>query len=309
MNRVDRLFDILLHLRRKGCIRAEDLAQTFGVTVRTVYRDIAALHEMGVPIVSLPGEGYELMPGFYLPPLIFTPEEATALSLGARLLIRQSVGDLPIHAEKALTKIAAILPTATREHVDALNAVIDFYTPERRFDLEAPRLLTLIHAIQNKRVVRLSYHGRRADESVERDVEPAMLSYFGGSVYLAGYCRLRQDQRNFRLERIDTLNVLNETFTPRADTAGQSQAESESLILHLRVHASAVRWVRERQHYGFRQEISAENGDVEMIYSVDDLFEIKAWILGWGAQVEVLSPPEARAEIREELQKMLNMLT
>ena len=307
MNRVDRLFDILLHMRRKGRIRAEDLAQIFSVTVRTVYRDIAALHEMGVPIVSLPGEGYELMPGFYLPPLIFTPEEATAISLGARLLIRQAEGDLPHHAEKALTKIAAILPTNTREHVDALNAVMDFYTPERRYDFEAPQLLTLIHAIQHKQVVRLSYHGRRTDELTEREVEPFLLSYSNGIAYLVGYCRLRQGERNFRLDRIEHLTLLDDTFTPRKSTV--TDFTTEAISIHLRVNAPSVRWVRERQHYGFVGDETLENGDVEMIYTVEDLFEIMAWILGWGAKVEVISPPEAREAIREEVQKMLNILT
>lgn len=307
MNRVDRLFDILLHLRRKGRIRAEDLAQTFGVTVRTVYRDIAALHEMGVPIVSLPGEGYELMPGFYLPPLIFTPEEATALSLGGRLMMRQSGGNLPQHANKALTKIEAILPAATREQIDALNAVIDFYTPERRYDFEAPQLLTLIRAIQDKRVLRLSYHGRRTGEISEREVEPASLTYSNGMGYLAGYCRLRESQRNFRLDRIDTLSVLDERFTPRNDAPEESDVER--LTLHLRVNAESVRWVRERQHYGFVREYATDKGDTVMVYAVEDLFEIKAWILGWGATVEVVSPSEARGAIREEVKKMLNILT
>ncbi|MEQ8674893.1 MAG: YafY family protein [Aggregatilineales bacterium] len=307
MNRVDRLFDILLHLRRKGRIRAEDLAQIFDVTVRTVYRDIAALHEMGVPIVSLPGEGYELMPGFYLPPLIFTPEEATALSLGARLLMRQAEGDLPDHAEKALTKIAAILPTATREHVDALNAVIDFFALGRRYNFESPQLLTLIHAIQQKQVVRLSYHGRRTDELTEREVEPSLLSYFNGTSYLSGYCRLRQGERSFRLDRIESLRVLDEIFIPRKSMPDGSSVDV--VTIHLRVKATAVRWVRERQHYGFVRDETLENGDVEMIYTIEDLFEIKAWLLGWGAQVEVVSPTKAREAIRAEVQKMLNILT
>jgi len=79
MNRIDRLFATLLLLQSKKRIRSQELAQRFGISRRTVYRDMAALMEMGVPIVSLPGEGYEMMPGFYLPPLLFTPDEAGAV--------------------------------------------------------------------------------------------------------------------------------------------------------------------------------------------------------------------------------------
>jgi predicted DNA-binding transcriptional regulator YafY len=96
MNRIDRLFGILLILQNQPRVRAQDLAERFEVSKRTIYRDITALSEMGVPIVSLPGEGYELMEGFYLPSLIFTDDEAIALFLGARLLIQQAAGALTL---------------------------------------------------------------------------------------------------------------------------------------------------------------------------------------------------------------------
>src|SRR5262245_45552183 len=114
MNRIDRLFAILLKLQGKSPITSLDLARSFEVSQRTVYRDIAALSEMGVPVVALPGEGYTLMEGFYLPPLVFTPSEATALFLGARMLALEAAGCLPADAEQALTKIAHILPDKTR---------------------------------------------------------------------------------------------------------------------------------------------------------------------------------------------------
>lgn len=124
MNRIDRLFGILLILQNQPRVRAQDLAERFEVSKRTVYRDITALSEMGVPIVSLPGEGYELMEGFYLPPLIFTDDEAIALFLGARLLIQQAAGALTVKAEQALAKIAVALPQETRQRVEALTAII-----------------------------------------------------------------------------------------------------------------------------------------------------------------------------------------
>lgn len=92
MNRVDRLFAILLNLQHKRRVRAQDLAREFEISKRTIYRDISALNQMGVPIVSLPGEGFELVEGYYLPPLMFTEKEAVALVLGSRLLTQHTVG-------------------------------------------------------------------------------------------------------------------------------------------------------------------------------------------------------------------------
>ena len=126
MNRVDRLFAITLLLQNTDRVRAQDLADAFEISKRTVYRDIAALSEMGVPIISLPGEGYELMEGFYLPLLIFTAAEAGALFLGAQMLLQQAEGRLPAEAKSALAKITAILPKDTLQHVEHLTEIISF---------------------------------------------------------------------------------------------------------------------------------------------------------------------------------------
>ncbi len=90
MNRIDRLFSITTRLQARGHLRAADLASIYEVSIRTIYRDIAALSESGVPIVSLPGRGYSLVDGYFLPPLLLSTREATALVLGARLLAGQS---------------------------------------------------------------------------------------------------------------------------------------------------------------------------------------------------------------------------
>lgn len=304
MNRIDRLFAILLRLQSKKQIRAQDLAKTFEVSRRTIYRDIAALSEMGVPIVSLPGEGYELMEGFYLPPLIFTPAEASALFLGAHMLIGQAAGQLPADAERALTKIAAVLPHATRQQVERLNEIIHFILPQARFNLDDPRLVTLQWSILDRRVVHLRYHSHSRDEVTERDVEPHNLVYSDGTWYVNGYCRLRQDMRGFRLDRIDGLKLLKETFRPRS----VARAASEPIVVRVRFAENAARWVRERQHYAFQSEASVPGG-VVMTYHLDALSEMTPWLLGWGASAEVLSPPELREEIRQIALRMAEMLT
>ena len=175
MNRIDRLFAILLKLQAKRRLRAQDLAAAFEVNERTIYRDMAALGECGVPIVGTPGEGYALMDGYFVPPLLFTPDEAAALMLGTRYLAASASGRLPNMAQAAQDKINAVLPAGLRAELDRLSEVIHFASPPRRLDLDARHLPELQRAIHEHRVVHIRYHSQRgADGSAvtERDIEP-----------------------------------------------------------------------------------------------------------------------------------------
>lgn len=306
MNRIDRLFAALLILQNESRIRAQDLAEKFEVSKRTIYRDITALSEMGVPIVSLPGEGYELMEGFYLPPLIFTHNEAIGLFLGAQLLIQQAAGTLTINAEQALAKISVALPKTTRQQVESLIGIIGFITPKNRFNLDEPQLITLQQAIQSQRVIHIRYHSYYQDETTERDVEPHQLYYSEGNWYIKGYCRLRQGIRSFRLSRIEKLTLQNDTFVKQIPT----EPEMELVTVQIRFTTEAVRWVRERQHYAFQtEEVLPNNQGWVMSYRLSSISEIIPWVLSWGAAAEVLTPRELREKIRQEAVRLANMLT
>ena len=309
MNRMDRLFALVVLLRSRKRLRAEDLAAEFGVSRRTIYRDVLALHEAGVPVVSLPGEGYELMEGYFLPPLVFTVAEASALVLGARLLRNQAAGNMLRGADRAMDKVAAVLPPRTREEVEHLAEVIDFITPAARFDLDDPRLATLQRALGEQRVVRLRYHGHQRDEPTERDVEPQRLVYADGAWYLTGYCRLRRAPRSFRLSRVETLIMTTETFAPsRAVAEEHARAPVE---VRVRVNERAARWVRERQHYGYVDEKPIPDGGgaaVVMTYRVHRLAELMPWLRSWGAAVEVLEPRDLRETLRQEALEVATLL-
>jgi predicted DNA-binding transcriptional regulator YafY len=271
------------------------------VSERTIYRDMQALSESGVPVVALPGEGYELLEGFYLPPLVLTPQEASALFLGAQLLTAQATGKLPTDAVSALTKLNLVLPKATRAEMARLTEIIRFFVTTARFNLDEPRLASLQKAIREQRVVWLRYHAFNSNEVSEREIEPTQLAYFNGAWYVDGYCRLRQGWRNFRLERIDQLKLRKERFTPRP--AGYQPGEK--IDMTIRFSSEAARWVRERQHYGFvREEDDPDHAGVLMHYRLETISEIKPWLLSWGAAAEPLAPPTLREEIRQEIRKL-----
>jgi predicted DNA-binding transcriptional regulator YafY len=306
MNRVDRLFGILLQLQQRRRVRAQDLAARFEVSERTIYRDMTALCEVGVPITALPGEGYELMEGYYLRPLVFTSDEAGALSLAAQMFMSQASGRVAAAGQAALAKITAVLPEATRQQTETLLQMVRFMLPTTRFNLDDARLVMFQQAISQRRCVFLRYHGYTRDETTERVVEPLKLTFSGEAWYLSAFCQLRQSERAFRLDRIDAWRLLDETFTPQSIIPMPSQ----SILVRIRFATHAVRWVRERQHYGFQHgDAAADDTGTIMTYRVDAIQELLPWLLSWGSAAEALEPPALRDVQREEARRLLEILT
>jgi predicted DNA-binding transcriptional regulator YafY len=129
MNRTDRLLAIVLELQRAGKRRAEDLAATFETSKRTIYRDMEALSEAGVPVVAVPGQGYTLMAGYFLPPLSFRTDEATMLLLGSDVMAQQFDARYRAAVQSAAAKIEGVLPETLRGEVRALQESIRFLAP------------------------------------------------------------------------------------------------------------------------------------------------------------------------------------
>ena len=218
-----------------------------------------------------------------------------------QLLLAQTTGAISQDAERALAKVAAILPCDLRGWVDELSAIVRFYAVDRPFDLDDPRLVQLQQAIAGRRVVRLRYHSYRSGERLERAVEPESLTYHNGAWCLGGYCRLRQGSRSFRLDRVDDLRVLDEPFAPRSAAA----SAVELVRVRVRFAPASLRWVRERQHFGY----VADDPDGALRYAVAEPFELLPWLLSWGASAEVLEPEALRARVREEILRLLEILT
>jgi predicted DNA-binding transcriptional regulator YafY len=215
MRRADRLFQIVQRLRRKRVTRARELAEALGVSERTIYRDVQDLVLSGVPIQGEAGVGYALPRGFDVPPLMFTEEEIEALVLGARIVKAWADPGLQHAAEEALAKIEAVLPPRLRDLVpDATLFAPAFHV---RAQLTAS-LTPLRDAVRRKRKVRFGYQDRGSKNS-ERTVQPLGLFYWGHAWSLGAWCELRQDFRNFRIDRMREVAVLDEGFV---DTPGRT---------------------------------------------------------------------------------------
>ncbi|MDE3071339.1 MAG: YafY family transcriptional regulator [Pseudomonadota bacterium] len=211
MRRADRLFLIIHALRgRRTALRARQLAATLGVSLRTVYRDVADLQLSGVPIEGEAGVGYVLRKGSDIPPLMFGADELEALVVGTRFVRAFAGARLAGSAQAALLKIEAVLPPELRER----TARSRIYAPIWRDGDKAAfaaQIDRLHAAIEAHRVLRLAYR----DESgriTSREVEPLCLAFWGGKWTLGAWCRLRRDFRNFRPDRIDALDETGDVF-------------------------------------------------------------------------------------------------
>ncbi len=208
MRRADRLFQIVQMLRRRRLTTAAQLAERLEVSERTVYRDIRDLSGSGVPILGEAGVGYRLGKDFDLPPLMFSGEEVQALVLGARMVESWGDSELRQAARSVLTKVEAVLPPSKRQqvHDTALFSLSFRVSPEVRANVGALR-----KAIDARTKIRLDYKDREGVAS-GRVVCPLGLYFWGNVWTLGAWCELREDFRNFRLDRIEKATSTNETF-------------------------------------------------------------------------------------------------
>jgi predicted DNA-binding transcriptional regulator YafY len=206
VRRADRLFLIIHQLRGRRATPARRLADALGVSLRTVYRDVADLQRSGVPIEGEAGVGYMLRKGSDVPPLMFDREELEALVVGARLTEAFAGQRLGAAAKRALTKIEAVLPAELKVRTERSRILAPVLASRKEL---RERLDRLHEAIDARRVVRLDY-ATPSGPSTRRDVEPLCLAFWGQSWTLGGWCRMREDFRNFRLDRIGGLELLAE---------------------------------------------------------------------------------------------------
>jgi predicted DNA-binding transcriptional regulator YafY len=303
-----RLLTVLELLQSRGRIGGAELARRLEVDQRTVRRYVTMLRDLGIPVEAELGRygAYRLRPGYKLPPLMFSDEEALAVVLG--LLAARKIG-LTVDVtstESALAKIERVLPDALRSQVQAVSEML---TLDLRAALDAPANTDVVVAVsvgaQTGRRVWIRYQagGRNADS--EREIDPYGLVYRSGRWYCVGYCHLRQEPRVFRLDRVQAASLRDETFT-RPDgfdslafvIRSVAMLPSE-LTLDVRIHTSleqARRWVLP----GVGVLESTEQDDVVALRGyVQDVHWMARYLAGLHWPVTILEPPELKAAIRQ----------
>lgn len=208
MNKAERLFRLVLLLRRGRVVRASDLARQLQVSERTIYRDVQSLILSGIPIEGEAGVGYVLRRGMDLPPLMFTEEEAKALALGARMVRAWGDPKLEDAAASVFDKVRAVASSGLEQSLDDPTLIV----PGFHVDPAVRHTLGLVRqAVTGQRKVHLRYV--RADgKHSQRTIWPLGLVYWGRSWSVSAWCEMREDFRNFRVDRMSDVKLSKRTF-------------------------------------------------------------------------------------------------
>jgi predicted DNA-binding transcriptional regulator YafY len=222
-SRLSRLTATITILLSRRLVTATHLSERFGVSVRTVYRDIRALEAAGLPIVTEEGRGYSIMEGYKLPPVMFTEEEACALITSEQLILRNKDSSLKQAFSAAIAKIRTVLQQSSQAHTELLGERMYIQRPCGDPD-SSHILLPLQLALTRLQVVHIHYQDR-AGKATQRWVEPFVIFHSLEEDWtMVAYCRMRKDFRSFRIDRITDMAVTAEHF-PRHSLTIQQYAE------------------------------------------------------------------------------------
>jgi len=300
---------IVLELQRKGAQRAEDLAATFETSKRTIYRDVQALCESGVPIVAQAGVGYSLFEGYFLPPVSFSADEATMLLLGSKLVADHFDTQSGEVSQSASRKIEAVLSDEMRGEVNYLRESIAFVAPRTLASGASAKFLpTLRRAIIERKTIRFHYHTRysmdRSQAKKTRDADPYGLVHYGDAWYLNAFCHLRHEVRQFRLDRMSDLQLLDRTFIrPVTYKMAPPKEDTREVTARVFFNEDAAPWVRESRPYYITAMEDLPDGLLVTMKAHAEA-ELVPWLLSWGEQVEVIEPDSLKRLMADEAKKI-----
>lgn len=315
MNRIDRISAILIQLQSRRIVKAADIAERFVISLRTVYRDVNTLIEAGVPIIGEAGVGYSIMEGYRLPPVMFTKEEATAFLTAEKFVEKLTDATTIDNYQSAMYKIKAVLRSTEKNMLEDMEQHIEVLNSRRRQPMEAGRdaLQPILNGIVGKNILSIDYFALHSQEQTTRKVEPVGIFFSMGNWHLIGYCRLRNDYRDFRVDRIKKLRITDECFDQQHPTLKEylAQITNREKELHkivLRVKKEQARWLTEAKYYnGFVAEL--ENDEtVEMTFLTECTEMFARWYLSFGDTAQIISPDDMREKVQALIDKILKNL-
>ena len=309
MNHLERLNAISIQLQSKRIVKASEIAERFGISLRTVYRDIRALEASGLPIGAEAGVGYFLMENYKLPPVMFTREEAAALLFGEKLIEKMSDDKVKEQFCSALFKIKAILNPEEKDRLEKLNnqiAVLHFTTGQG--DENRLYLHEIQQSLVQKQVLELDYQAGYGAPPTKRLVEPIGLCNYSRRWHLFAWCRLRGEYRDFRLDRIKGLKITSESFNGKqhismADFIAQMGVVGEKANVVLVMEPERMRLIDESKYwYGFIESQKIDDQTSRLWFANNELRGFANWVISSGSYAKVEEP----AELREILHQIVS---
>jgi predicted DNA-binding transcriptional regulator YafY len=311
MNRLDRLTSILIHLQSKKIVTAHELADRFNISKRTVYRDIRSLEEAGIPIGSEIGVGYFIVESYHLPPVGFSKEEASALLIANKLTEKLTDKSLQENLNSALYKIRSILNVSEKEFIENIDQHIEVFSSSaiQKSNIPPKILDTILKGIDKKLALELVYNSSSKNQDTCRIVEPVGICHYSFNWHLIAFCKLRNDFRDFRIDRIKKISLTDNKFTIEnkpsiSDYFNTITSDNDVFLVRLTFDKNIIPEISQaKYYYGFIDE--KELGDkIEMTFLSNSEEYICKWILTLLDQVEIIEPLSLKVTISDMMKKL-----
>lgn len=307
LNRLERISTLLVQLQSRPIVKSSEMAERFGVSQRTIYRDMRTLSEAGVPICGNSGVGYSLVEGYKLPSLMFTKEEAIAFLTAEKIIKQLTDSQNSQYFQQGMDKIRAALRAIDKKYLHDMDNSIAVYK-SRSAGESLPNLMQLIlSSINDKVVIEIEYINADEKKS-KRALEAVGITYSYPNWYLSAWCHLREEYRMFRLDRIHNINTTNATQTkvhpPLESLLGCDDPQClTEVILH--TSREVARHFADRCYFmGLTNELELENGRIEQTYMAYSLEGLARWVLANADTTTVVRPNEVKDIIKQIIQKL-----
>lgn len=307
LNRLDRISALLVQLQSRPIVKSTEMAERFGVSARTIYRDMRTLSEAGVPICGNSGVGYSLIEGYKLPSLMFTKQEAIAFLTAEKIIEQTTDAHTSNHFRQGMDKVRAALRAIDKNYLHNMDNSISVYS-SRKPSNNIPNLTQVILcSVSEKLIIEIEYTNVD-DKSTKRDLEVVGITYSYPNWYMMAWCHLRNEYRLFRLSRIKNINVTDKVHTkqhpPLESLLGCENPEClTEVVLHTSKEIS--------KHYadrcffmGLTKQEELDNDVVEQTYMSYSLESIARWVLAHADTTKVIKPIEVKNIIKNIIQNL-----
>ncbi|SDS87203.1 Predicted DNA-binding transcriptional regulator YafY, contains an HTH and WYL domains [Mucilaginibacter mallensis] len=314
MNRIDRISAILIQLQSRRVVKAGDIAARFNISLRTVYRDVKTLEEAGIPIIGEAGVGYSIMDGYRLPPVMFTKEEATAFLTAEKFVEKLTDASTIANHKSAMYKIKAILRTTEKDLLEDIDNKIEVLKGSNKpISTNNDYIQTILNSIAQKHIIVIDYFAHHSQQHTTREIEPVGIIFADTYWHLIAYCRLRNDYRDFRIDRINKLCVSDKKFTSQhptlKDYIARTAKDKDLETIIIRVEKVVYGNLDYQKYYsGFVSEKKMGN-ITEMTFLTSSIEGFARWYMMFGDHAEIIKPDKLRERVIALSESMLQRLS
>ena len=308
MNRLDRISALLVQLQSRPIVKSSEMAERYGVSLRTIYRDMRTLSEAGVPVCGNSGIGYSLIEGYRLPALMFTKEEAMAFLTAEKIVEKLTDTQNSSYFRQGMDKIRAALRSVDKKYLHDMDDAISVYKSKNTRDGLPNLLQTILSSINDKLIIEINYTNID-DKKSKRALEAVGVTYTHPHWYLSAWCYLREEYRVFRLDRIEHIEITSNKQTkvhpPLESLLGADDPQYLTEVV-LQTSKEVARYNADRCYFmGLTEEKELPNGMVKQTYMTYSLESIARWILANADTTSVISPA---AEIKDIIKQIIKKL-